>query len=310
MIAGQHRAIIEVIEQIINLIKQRKKLTSYPWAMKLARYFSCPARWETLARWVPETDLLDDIFIDEEFTTNVMAAIGHPTCFQHFAYGGSLGVLRDGVNVVEKLDGYNWDCDPYLPWYAELANVSKAKVRYNPLVEFLPSRVLETSPGAKLIRGDKDWDNQQYPSAVSLIGFYMHEALALRARFAGYALRAIACALHLLADLCVPHHILNTIGHDHAEWERTVWKYWKRAYVTRSAKVREAQCEALAADVDALVRYHGKLYVDVASWTIDRTCKTMVTYSSLTPSRIVVHHTMIHAIAATIIALCDFVGEE
>jgi len=238
---------------------------------RLQRFLDGP-RIEQIEEWTAAADTILDVVVDEQLSGNVLADIGNMTCFQHFTYGGSLGVLVDGDTRVAPGDGYCWDCDPFMPWYASLAGASTANVRYDAACGFLPKEILEKSPGAKSINGAVDWDNQVYPASADLIRFYMSVAEQQRHSAAGDSLKSMCCVLHLLQDLCVPHHVLNTIGRDHALWEKQAHNYWKLAYSSRNHT--RARIANIAKDVYA--KQH-RIPEDtdmehLVMWAINQTC--------------------------------------
>ena len=181
-----------------------------------------------------QADELDDLYVPSTIVDAIIDKVSRATCFQHFAYCGSLGPLRGGNTTVDKLDGYAWDCDPFLCWYECLANVSWADVKYRPDPN-VPAAIMEGHPASQVVQGHVDWDDQKYPSALDLAEFYGRRALDLRKQGSpGYALQSACFAIHLLQDMTIPQHVLSTIEHGHADFENKAEAYWQHIFAGRS----------------------------------------------------------------------------
>ena len=209
---------------------------------------------EQMARDAKGADYVKDVVVDATLEAWIIDRVSDATSFQHFAYGGSMGTLKDGKKVVEKYGGYCWDCDPYLKWYEELANISTADVRFEPDCGVFDEDFYKKSPGYDIISGKQDWDNQIYPSALELAEFYGVEAQALKAEKPGWAQKSLCYAIHMLQDMSVPHHILCTIEYGHGDYEKDMLDFWKRFYSTKeNPETKQAVLEQLSEEVAALL---------------------------------------------------------
>ena len=187
-----------------------------------------------MERWVAQADELDDLIVEEGLASIIVDQVSKATSFQHFAYCGSMGELEDGDALVKQYDGYCWDCDPFLSWYEEIANMSWADVRFSPKCGVFDEDFFIGSPGMDTITGDKDWDNQLYPSAIDMAVFYGERAQELKNKNSLWAIQSLCFAVHMLQDMAVPHHVLCTVRLDHVDFEDEMLGFWKRLYSNRS----------------------------------------------------------------------------
>ena len=173
---------------------------------KIIQLMEDGAQLRDMEHWVVQADNLEDVVVEEGLAKIVIEKISKPTRFQHFAYCGIMGKLEDGNTVLKKYDGYCWDCDPYLSWYLEIANISWADVRFISNCGVFDEAFFNRSPGAQKINGDTDWDDQIYPSAIEMADFYGKEAreYANNKEKAHWSIQSLCFALHMLQDLGIP----------------------------------------------------------------------------------------------------------
>ena len=132
--------------------------------------------------------------------------------------------------------GWCLDWDLFLPWGVEVANITTAKVRYNPCppADYAgPAWDVAGAgywhPAKCMLDGKTAWHDQVYPSGMDLCAFWARRACDLwRWDNRGMALAALMFASHLLHDLTIPHHCLCTIGLDHPGYEAHLWRHWAR----------------------------------------------------------------------------------
>jgi hypothetical protein len=194
-----------------------------------------------MGKWVAQADGLDDVVVEKGLAAFVVERVSDATSFQHFAYCGSMGDLTDGTTKVEKYDGYCWDCDPFLTWYEEIANISWADVRFNPDNGVFDRDFWRDSPAKEMISGAKDWDDQVYPSALDMAAFYGRKAKELKASRPQWALQAMCFGIHMLQDVAVPQHVMCTIEKGHAEYEREMLGFWRNLYAGDGRSDRRRQ---------------------------------------------------------------------
>ncbi|HOX38726.1 MAG TPA: hypothetical protein PL033_12120 [Candidatus Brocadiia bacterium] len=181
-----------------------------------------------LERLVKAADEIRDLRVSRGLTSAVMERFGNPTCFQHFAYCGSMGDLAGGGKVARMYDGYCWDCDPFMQWPGRIADLSQARIRHHPDSKPFDPEFLKWSPGARMVAGGEAWDDQKYPSAIDLAEFYgggFFRYLSRGDRDKAFA--SLMFAVHMLQDLCVPHHVLGTVDLGHAAHERKALARWR-----------------------------------------------------------------------------------
>lgn len=245
------------VEAAADLVRFWKKNGGAPEGLKLEEVHDLlgePARVRAMAKWAAGCDDLKDVVVDVGLASAIVERVSNATCFQHFTYCGALGPLEDGAKKVDAGGGYCWDCDPFMPWFGQIANISTAGVSYDPSCGVLTKAFLEKSHGAAMIAGDEDWDNELYPSAVDCAEHYGSGARGFRdAGKRGFALQSLSYAIHLLQDMAVPHHVLCTVGLDHAEWEAEMAQYWRLLYGMKGAAQRDqivaAQLAPMVADL-------------------------------------------------------------
>lgn len=201
---------------------------------KAQKILGNPHRVKQMSKWTARADKIGDVVVEEGLSRLVVKRISNATSFQHFAYCGSMGTLKDGKSKVKQYDGYCWDCDPFMKWYEELANISWADVSYKPDCGIFEASFMRQSPGAKQISGSSDWDDQLYPSALDLAEFYFNGAKRWKTEKRGWALQSLCYAIHMLQDLTVPHHVLCTIERGHAGYESDMRDMWRRIYADRT----------------------------------------------------------------------------
>jgi hypothetical protein len=61
---------------------------------KAAKENSNPAQVQQMRRWVVQVDELDDVHVPSAIVDAIIDKVSRATCFQHFAYCGSLGPLK------------------------------------------------------------------------------------------------------------------------------------------------------------------------------------------------------------------------
>jgi hypothetical protein len=246
---------------------------------KAAKQNSNAAQVKQMRRWVVQPDELDDVYVPDVVVDAIIDKVSRATSFQHFAYCGSLGPLKAGNITVNKFDGYAWDCDPFLAWYESLANVSWADVKYKPDPQVAPE-IMDGHPASKVIRGDQDWDDQKYPSALELADFYGSRALSLQKNGnAGYALQSACFAIHLLHDMTIPQHVLCTIEHGHSDYENKAETFWQAIFSGRSEAHQQSTFDGqMSADVLAGLAELDKAtsFRQIGEFAIDRTMTTLI----------------------------------
>ena len=246
------------VEAAADLVQHWKESGGGPLGLdleKLVDLLGNEARLRQIASWTARGDEIDDIVVDVGLASVIVELVSRATCFQHFTYCGSMATLEDGKKKVEKGDGYCWDCDPFMPWLGEIANISTTNVRHSADCGVLDPDFLAQSWGAKMIHGTEDWDNQLYPSAVKVAEFYGTGAEAYRDQGqGGHALRSLCFAIHLLQDLTVPHHVLCTVGLNHGGWEAEALRNWRLLYAMKNKdRKREIVTEQLSKMVADLI---------------------------------------------------------
>lgn len=290
------------------------------------------AAQQNLPYFVANADDITDLQVDAGLSKFVIGALSGPTSFQHFAYGNYfeqyniVNAMRGVSREIKLYEGYCWDTDPFLPWYLELANLAWANIRYTPVCNVFNETIMRTSPGARLITGKEDWDDQVFPSAIDLAEYYGQAAWIFRHTLTWsdanklwtipcdptllqeWEERAFAYCCHMLQDLCVPHHVLGTIGNEHREYEQGLLNYWRRLYAGRSKQNRQ---EILDAQINASVKmffdlsYQGiRTFRDLGKTTVYLTTQRLYTKPALFhESRIAGFITTTQAIAVTLKAL-------
>jgi len=261
-------------------------LRSWPAVGATARYSkvanenSDPGRLRQMRRWVVDVDELDDVHVPTAIANALINRVSHATRFQHFAYCGSLGPLRGGKITVERFDGYAWDCDPFLCWYECLANLSCADIKFRPDPR-VPAEIMEGHPASKVVLGNADWDDQKYPSALDLAEFYGNRAIALKRHGShDHALQSACFAIHLLQDMTIPQHVLSTIEHGHADFERTAESSWQRTFAGRSATHQRSVIQGQLSD-DVLASLAAleqvQSFRQIGEFAVERTLATLIT---------------------------------
>lgn len=169
---------------------------------------------QDLMDWVQEPDFLQDVTLDAEVVGKVVDAISNPTSFQHFA------------------DGYCLARDNYFGVLSGIDEVLRAKVSFQydadcPVFEpSITSLITRHSPGYLAIKGDESWGDQEYPSAPTMVLYYTDLIkYFVWQREDEFALRTLCHVLHYIQDMTVPHHVLGTIGLDHALFEREMERW-------------------------------------------------------------------------------------
>lgn len=256
-------------------------LQFWPAAGNTARYakaaheISDLSQLNRMMRWVVQPDELDDVITD-----CILVPGFRPTSFQHFAYCGSLGPLTGGNTVVNKFEGYCWDCDPFISWREPLPDACSAGVRFRPDPS-IPGEIMEGHPASKMLQGMTDWDDQQYPSALDLAEFYGERSLALKARGkTDDALQSLCFAIHMLHDLTIPQHVLCTIENGHAAYERESDCFWQNIFASRSPSYRISIFNRrLSGDILGALSEVGdiNLFRRLGEYTAERTRKSLIT---------------------------------
>ncbi len=194
-----------------------------------------------MARWVAQIDDLDDVVVPGKVAEFVTSRFSKATCFQHFAYSGYRKEdFLKGKMVPEKYQGYCWDSDQYHTWYEEIADITWMDVQYDTHCGVFTPDVLAKSPGAAQINGHTDWDDQIYPSALDLAEFYgkIASEMSIDEKDKKWGVQSLCFAAHLLQDLGVPHHVLNTVANGHSRFEETMYGLWRNYYAGRSAETK------------------------------------------------------------------------
>jgi len=233
-----------------------------------------------MEKWSAAADDIQDLKVSDNLTSFIVKRISDATSFQHFSYCGTMGTLRDGNATVNKYDGYCWDCDPFLQWFEEIANISWADVKYDPYCGMLPANYLAESPGAIKVTGGEDWDNQVYPSALDLADYYGDGSRVFcRGDETDNALKSISFAIHMLQDLSVPHHVLSTIELNHAGYEKRMLNLWRKFYSKRSTENKQvALQDIISVNVKTLLHrdLHANIrFSDVGKKVVAMTVKRM-----------------------------------
>ncbi len=252
-----HKYTVQAAIDLLALWEREKKLSD---KLKPVHALMQGPSAGKMSCWAAQPDDLRDVVLEGRINQYLMEQISHPTSFQHFAYSGALGELRDGKTVVRKYDGYCWDCDPYLGWLDEVGDVSWVDVHFNPDCKVFNREFWQGSPGAEMISGHRDWDNQLYPSALDMAEFYGQRAIEYKGRtgpdpergkeMKDWSLQSACFAIHMLQDLTSPHHIMCTIMSGHPKHEMAMRRLWERAYVRRSERAKR---DALSEDIGPMV---------------------------------------------------------
>ena len=271
-----------------------------------------PGRVKKMLGWVKEADHLDDIELEQNLVSKLIHHLGNPTSFQHFAYCGSMGDLRDGAKVVRKYDGYCFDCDPFLPRISEITQLSRTAIRFNSDCAALGPGGYKDSPLQKKFT-NQYWDNQVYPSVIDLAEHYgncARENLRQPSVLSDdFNIKRLSFAIHMLQDTCVPHHVLSTILHGHADYEESVWSYWLQFYADRPKQSsRDAAMEYLLSPatsqmLDGFRDLSG--FGDIGKKSVDLTRQRLERHSAANPStsRQEAIGITVQAVACTICAL-------
>jgi len=262
-----HALIVAVTADILKFWSEngkRPKFRSFGNIVNLAKKNNM-VRY--MKRWVAQPDDLKDVVVHEGLAKAIVNMISKATRFQHFAYCGSMDDLEYGDSKVSKYDGYCWDCDPFLPWYTEIADISWADVEFNPRCGFFSPEFFMKSPGAIKISGKTDWDDQIYPSAIEMANFYGNGNRQYEhkdKKTSEWSLQSLCFAIHMLHDLCVPHHVLCTIAYGHAEFEEKMLSFWRRLYSDRSTLNKN---KFLTMQIEPLVREQLEKYKSINDFT-------------------------------------------
>jgi hypothetical protein len=319
---GKHHSIVVMVAA--DLVEHWKQNGIDGFELeKVADILTNRYRVDQMSKWAKKADHVTDLFVDNNIVNFIVERVSSATSFQHFAYCGSMGVLKSGKKHLKKYDGYDWDLDQWLTWYEELANISTANVEFN--VNCLFSKEFWTggedsryklvfdgvSPGVSQIKGNKDWDDQQYPSALDLAEFYEKRAKECKAQNAGgWSLQSLCYGIHMLQDMSVPQHILCTIENHHAEYENDVLGLWKNIYSGESRSARRIQ-ETLQEQIGPIVektlqnKLSGELTMrQIGEKSIDMTMKRMENDSIIRkPNKIEAMSMTCQAIACTLKAI-------
>ncbi len=279
-----------------DLIRTVFQLLEY-WADQESRFFDIPLRLffdhnssieriSVLEKAVKDADYIEDLKLTPGAASYLLDKFSKPTRFQHFAYSGAMGEILQGkkCSTVGKYGGYSWDCDPWLGLVDTLGTVSLADVKFNPDCGHFDSDFFSQSPGARLIRGRTDWDDQLYPSAIDMTEFYGRKAVELKGHKGFWDLQSLGFALHFLHDLTVPHHVLCTILNNHVRYETALTSTWfslkppeddSAAYVSYMKSLSEIVESWL---VKADLRSCGS-FVDIGIKNVDITAEGMRSYA-------------------------------
>jgi len=140
---------------------------------------------------------------------------------------------------------------------------------------------VEGHPAGKMVRGNVDWDDQKYPSALDLADFYGQRALDLKKQGSpGHALQSACFAIHLLQDMTIPQHVLCTIEHGHFGYEAKTEAYWQHIFAGRSAAHQRSVLQGqLSADVlDGLAAIEQvKSFRQIGQHAVEQTLATLIT---------------------------------
>lgn len=177
-----------------------------------------PTTLSALEAGVQAADYYDDIKIlgdslPARFARWTQAHVSGGTSLQHFGGGEQ---------------GYCLDADMYRPRAVDLTASDQALAGYNPAALPMPLAAAVKSPGQLALSPPRPWAHVFFPSAAQLADFYAGIARTLwRVGDRERALRCLAAAIHLIQDLCVPHHVLCTIGLGHSQFEAALWAAWQ-----------------------------------------------------------------------------------
>ena len=296
-----------------DLLKFWKESGRQPAIPKLDEMFGLmgsPSQVRSMERWVAMADEIDDLVMEEGLEKVLMEIWkSKPTSFQHFAYCGSMGELEDGDTCVKKYDGYCWDCDPFLPWYGVIANLSWADIQFNPDCGVFSQDFLKEGPGKK-ITGEQDWDDQAYPSAIEMAKFYGEGATKATG---GQAIQSLCFAIHMLQDLGVPHHVLCTVGFDHPGFEDEMLGFWRRLYSDRSeSNKKKILGKQIGPQVEALLNNELQCvdtFENLGEKLVNMTRKRLPSNDNVpSPNKVEARRMTTQGIACTIKALSLFYG--
>jgi hypothetical protein len=317
MKAEHHASTLESAIELLDLWRNKPHFELSKDLLNVLRELISEVHIKRLKEWVAQTDEIGDVIVTDGLASKIIDRVSKATCFQHFAYSGLLGELRSGNSVIKKYDGYCWDCDPYLKWYKELANVSWEDVKYNEKCGIFTPEILQGSPGARKILGNKDWDDQIYPSAIELSEFYGNNSINLKDdKTSFWAIQSLCFSIHLLQDLAIPQHVLCTIELDHSGYEQEIYEFWKNIYSERS---KDKKNDVLNYQVSERVLYLLKndlsgtnTFKEIGEWAVDKTCNWLKNTNNI-PSRPNKEETLritIQGIACTIKAFSLYVGKN
>ena len=296
-----------------NEIGAKPKINKIDKMLDMMKEGSCLRKME---RWVAQADELQDVVVEKGLAEAIVNIVSKATCFQHFAYCSSMGKLQDGDAIVKKYGGYCWDCDPFMTWYLEIANLSWADVAYNPNCGVFNSEFLKTSPGCETITGVADWDDQIYPSAIEMAEFYGNGARKFaeseNSEEQSWSLQSLCYAIHMLQDVCVPHHVLCTVCCDHVDFEGEMLSFWRRLYSDRRKDLRkkkflEVQVGPNVEQLLAKELNSADTFTKIGKRLVDMTAKRLPAKDTV-PSRNKIESRLltVQAIAGTIKALDVF----
>ena len=175
-----------------------------------------PTTRAALRAGVQAADYYDDVVIlgdslPARFVAWTQTHVSGGTSLQHF--GGR---------------GYCLDADDYRPRAVDLTALDQALVGYDPTALPMPLAAAVGAPGMHALDPPRPWAHTFYPPAGALAEFYAGVARTLwRVGDRERALRCLAAAIHMLQDLCVPHHAICTIGLGHSQYEAAAWAAWR-----------------------------------------------------------------------------------
>lgn len=181
----------------------------------VATFLSNSTTRAALVAGVQAADYYDDVRIGGDspaarFVRWTQEHVSGGTSLQHF------GVER----------GYRLDADEWRPRIVDLTASDSAVVDYRVDVLPMPASAAKDAPG-RAVHG-KPWAHVFFPPAAELSDFYARVARLLRrAGLRERSLRCLAAAIHLLQDLCVPHHVIGTIGLGHSQFEAALLTTWR-----------------------------------------------------------------------------------
>lgn len=177
----------------------------------LIRYSSAPDR-------IRDTSLKMVWFLPDK-----TSIAGHNlSSFQHFL------VCDSGFR------GYQWDSDSSLGWIDKLVDLpvkwlhSRIDHKLNAQSSGFPSSVLAISPMSIFVENQSTkFDEFRFPSAADVGQFY-GDILPRQSLSLEEWIQACGFVLHMVCDVCIPHHVLGWLLRGHQNFEDSLEDRWRK----------------------------------------------------------------------------------